>query len=54
VTFSIIEVLDPGKNSFRPSKWPQKFKNQNIAKNSKILEDCFETVGIGEWPLIST
>jgi hypothetical protein len=51
---TIIEVLDPKKTSFRPSKWPQKFRNRKTAKNSKLPEDCFEPVGIGGWPLIST
>jgi hypothetical protein len=51
---TLIEVLDPKKSSFRPSKWPRKFRNQKTAKNSKLLEDCFEPVGIGGWPPIST
>jgi hypothetical protein len=54
---AIIEVLDPEKPSFRPSKWPQKFRNQKTAKNSKLPklpENCFEPVGIGGWPPIST
>jgi hypothetical protein len=51
---SIIEVIDPEKPSFRPSKWPQKFRNQKTAKNSKLPEDCLEPVGIGGWPPIST
>jgi hypothetical protein len=51
---AIIEVLDPEKTSFRPSKWPQKFRNRKTAKNSKLPEDCFEPVGIGGWPPIST
>jgi hypothetical protein len=50
----IIEVLDPKKTSFRPSKWPRKFRNRKTAKNSKLPEDCFEPVGIGGWPPIST
>jgi hypothetical protein len=51
---SIIENLDPEKPSFRPSKWPSKV---NIAKNSKLpklSENCFEPIGKGGWPLIST
>jgi hypothetical protein len=36
--FAIIEVLDPEKTSFRPSKWPQKFRNRKTAKNSKLPE----------------
>jgi hypothetical protein len=51
---AIIEVLDPKKNSFRPSKWPRKFRNRKTAKNSKLPEDCFGPVGIGGWPPIST
>jgi hypothetical protein len=51
---AIIEVLDPEKTSFRPSKWPWKFRNRKTAKNSKLPEDCFEPVGIGGWPPIST
>jgi hypothetical protein len=50
----IIEKLDPEKPSFRPSKWPRKLK---IAKNSKLpklSENCFEPVGKGGWPPIST
>jgi hypothetical protein len=31
-----------------------KFRNQKTAKNSKLPEDCFEPVGIGGWPPIST
>jgi hypothetical protein len=49
-----IEVLDPKKTSFMPSKWPQKFKNRKTAKNSKLPENCFDPVGIGGWPSIST
>jgi hypothetical protein len=44
----------PKKPSFRPSKWPQKFRNRKTAKNSKLPENCFEPVGIGGWPPIST
>ena len=51
---NVIDNLDLEKPSFRPSKWPRKFRNKKIAKNSKLLEDCFEPVGIGGWPLIST
>jgi hypothetical protein len=49
-----IEKIDPKKPSFRPSKWPQKLK---IAKNSKLpklSKSCFEPVGKGGWPPIST
>jgi hypothetical protein len=50
----IIEVLYHEKHSFRPLKWPKNFRNRKTAKNSKFLEDCFELVGIGGRPLIST
>jgi hypothetical protein len=46
-------ALSP-KNSFRPSKWPQKFRNRKTTKNSKLPEHCFELVGIGGLPLIYT
>jgi hypothetical protein len=49
-----IEVLYPEKTSFRPSKWPLKFRNQKTAKNSKLPEDCFKPIGTCGWPLIST
>jgi hypothetical protein len=52
--FDIIEEIDPEKPSFRPSKWPWKFRNRKTAKNSKLPENCFELVGIGGWPPIST
>jgi hypothetical protein len=45
----IIEVFYSKKPSFRPSKWPQKFRNQKNAKNSKLPEDYFDPVGIGGW-----
>jgi hypothetical protein len=50
----IIVVPDREKVSFRPSKWSQKFMNQKNAKNSKLATNCFELVGIGGWPPIST
>jgi hypothetical protein len=46
--------LDTEKPSFRPLKWPQKLETD---KNSKLLnlpENCFEPVGKGGWPSIST
>ena len=42
------------KTFFNPSKWPRKFKNRKTAKNSKLSENCFEPIGISEWPPIST
>jgi hypothetical protein len=38
------------KKSFRPSKWPRKFRNRKTAKNSKLPKNCFEPVGQGGWP----
>jgi hypothetical protein len=51
---AIIDVPYCEKASFRPSKWPQKFRTQKPAKNTKLSEDYFELVGIGGWPPIST
>jgi hypothetical protein len=51
---AIIENLDLEKPSFRPSKWPQKLKPAKNSKLSKLPENCFEPVGKGGWPLIST
>ena len=47
----ITENLNLKKNSFGPSKWPRKLK---IAKNSKLPKNCFERVGKGGRPPIST
>jgi hypothetical protein len=51
---AIIEKLDPKKPSFRPSKWPQKLKTAKNSKLPKLPENCFEPVGKGGWPPIST
>jgi hypothetical protein len=50
----IIDNLDSKKPSFRPSKWPQKLKTAKNSKSPKLLENYFEQVGQGGWPLIST
>jgi hypothetical protein len=50
----IIEELDPKKTSFRPSKWPQKLKTAKNSKLPKLPENCFEPVGQGGHPPIST
>jgi hypothetical protein len=50
----IIEKIDPEKPSFRPSKWPRKLKTAKNSKLPKLPENCFEPVGKGGWPLIST
>ena len=52
--FFIIENPDIENPSFRPSKWPRKLKPAKNSKLSKLLESCFELVGKGGWPLIST
>jgi hypothetical protein len=52
--FSINENLDPEKPSFRPSKWPWKLKTAKNSKLPKLPENCFEPVGKGGWPQIST
>jgi hypothetical protein len=37
---NIIEEIDPGKPSFRPSKWPQKLKLLKIVN----CQNCHKTV----------
>jgi hypothetical protein len=51
---AIIENLDLKKPSFRPSKWPRKLKPAKNSKLPKLPENCFEPVGKGGWPPIST
>jgi hypothetical protein len=51
---AIIKNLDLKKPSFRPSKWPQKLKPAKNSKLPKLSENCFEPVGKGGWPPIST
>jgi hypothetical protein len=51
---AIIENLYLKKPSFRPSRWPRKLKPAKNSKLPKLLENCFETVGKGGWPPIST
>jgi hypothetical protein len=51
---AIIENIDPEKPSFRPSKWPRKLKTTKNSKLPKLPENCFEPVGKGGWPPIST
>jgi hypothetical protein len=36
-----IEVLDHEKSSFRPSKWPQKFKTEKLLKIVNCLKIVF-------------
>jgi hypothetical protein len=51
---NIIENLGLEKTSFRPSKWPHKLKPAKNSKLPKLPKSCFELVGKGGWPLIST
>jgi hypothetical protein len=50
--FIIIENLNLEKTSFRPSKWPRKFKPTKNSKLSKLPENYFEPFGKGGWPPI--
>jgi hypothetical protein len=51
---NIIKNLDLEKPSFGPSKWPLKLKLAKNSKLPKLRENCFEPVGKGGWPPIST
>jgi hypothetical protein len=51
---TIIEKIDLEKPLFRPSKWPHKLKTAKNSKLPKLSENCFELVGKGGWPPIST
>jgi hypothetical protein len=51
---AIIENPDLEEPSFRPSKWPRKLKPAKNSKLPKLPENCFEPVGKGGWPPIST
>jgi hypothetical protein len=51
---TIIENLDLKKPSFRSSKWSRKLKPAKNSKLPKLPENCFEPVGKGGWPPIST
>jgi len=42
------------KTSFKASKWPRKLKTAKNSKLPKLPENCFEPVGKGGWPSIST
>jgi hypothetical protein len=54
IPLGIIEELNTEKTSFRPSKWPRKLKTAKNSKLPKLLENCFEPVGQGGHPPIST
>jgi hypothetical protein len=49
---AIFEVLSHEKALFSPSKWPRKFRTRKML--SKFPTNCFDPVGIGDWPLIPT
>jgi hypothetical protein len=49
-----LKTSDIEKHSFGPSKWPQKLKTAKNSKLPKLPENCFEPVGKGVWPPIST
>jgi len=51
---NIVENLDLEKTSFRPLKWPRKWKPAKTSKLPKWPENCFEPFGKGGWPPIST
>ena len=51
---NIIENLYLEKTSIGPSKWPKKLKPAKNSKLPKLPENCFEPVGKGGWPPIST
>jgi hypothetical protein len=51
---STIDNLYLEKCSFRPSKWPWKLKPAKNSKLQKLPANCFEPVGKGGWPLISS
>jgi hypothetical protein len=51
---AIIKKLNPEKPSFRPSEWPRNLKTVKNSKLPKLPENCFELVGKGGWPPIST
>jgi hypothetical protein len=51
---AITEDIYPEKPSFRPLRWSHKLKTTKNSKLSKLTENCFEPVGKGGWPPIST
>jgi hypothetical protein len=54
IPLAIIENLGLEKPSFRPSKWPRKLKPAKNSNLPKLPSSCFEPVGKGGWPQIST
>jgi hypothetical protein len=54
---SIFQTFFPKKHRLEPQNSSESFRTQKIAKNSKLpklSENCFELVGKGGWPSIST
>jgi hypothetical protein len=51
---AIIKNIDLEKPSLRPSKSSWKLKTTKNSKLLKLSENCFEPVGKGGWPPIST
>jgi hypothetical protein len=42
------------KHHLGPQNGPESLGTEKTAKNSKLPTNCFEPVGIGGWPPIST
>jgi hypothetical protein len=51
---TIIEKLDPKNLHLGPQNGPEKLKTAKNSKLPKLPENCFEPVGKGGWPPIST
>ena len=54
IPLAIIENLYLEKPSFGSSKWPRQLKTTKNSKLQNLPENCFEPVGKGGWPPIST
>jgi hypothetical protein len=50
----IENLYFPKSVVYGPSKWLQKLKPAKNSKLPKLLENCFELVGKGGWPTLST
>jgi hypothetical protein len=51
---AIIEVLDPKKLHLGPQNGPRSLGTEKLLKIVSCQKTCFEPVGIGGWPPIST
>jgi hypothetical protein len=51
---AMIEMPDHKKYHLVPQNGPGSLGPETTAKNSKLPKNCFESVGIGGWPPIST